>query len=266
MQPAPPLLELALRLRSLRVDHWPDCKLTQGALAKVLGGDEPLSPATVASWENKGAPKLPPRERMLAYAQFFATARSVAAAPRLLPIDSFTDQERAAYQTLRDELIRLHAAARGAPPEQLIVARRSWHFSDSGPVTLVCAQLPEEEVGNLANPANPNYTELLSFGDLDAMVELWGHVRMENPAMKVAYKSAPHVGADDLSGHVVIIGGIGWNDVTRRILDLIRLPLTQKADPAVPTGEIFVARVDSAERRYLPEWSETDPGKLTEDV
>src|SRR6266487_375343 len=79
MQPAPPLLELALRLRNLRIDHWPDSKLTQGALARVLGGDEALSPATVASWENKGAPKLPPRERMLAYAQFFATARSVAA-------------------------------------------------------------------------------------------------------------------------------------------------------------------------------------------
>jgi len=50
MQPAPPaLLELALRLRYLRVEHWPDSKLTQSALARVLGGDEPLSPATVAS-------------------------------------------------------------------------------------------------------------------------------------------------------------------------------------------------------------------------
>ena len=117
MQPAPPaLLELALRLRQLRMDHWPDRKLTQSALAKVLGGDEPLSPATVASWENRAAPKLPPRERMLAYAQFFATARSVAAAPRLLPVDSFSQEERASYETLRDELLRLHAAARGTPP------------------------------------------------------------------------------------------------------------------------------------------------------
>jgi hypothetical protein len=267
MQPAPPaLLELALRLRYLRQEHWPDTKLTQGALAGALGGDAPLSPATVASWESKTAPKLPPRERMLPYAQFFATRRSVAEAPQLLPVDGFTQEERAAYDALRAELLRLHAAARGTAPEQLIVARRSWHFTDTGPVTMVCAHLPEEEAGPLASPANPNYTELLSFGDLDALVELWGHVRMENPAMKVAYKSAPQVAADDLSGHVVIIGGIGWNDITRRILDLTHLPVTQKDDPAVRSGEIFVAEIDGSDRKYLPRWSETDPGKLTEDV
>jgi hypothetical protein len=118
----------------------------------------------------------------------------------------------------------------------------------------------------MADPADPNFTQLLSFGDLDAMVELWGHVRMENQAMDVYYKSAPRVTADDLSGHVVIIGGIGWNDVTRRILSLARLPVTQEADPACETGEIFVVGADSAERRYLPEWSETEPRKLTEDV
>ena len=266
MQPAPPLLELALRLRNLRVDHWPDSKLTQSALARVLGGNEPLSPATVASWENRVAPKLPPRERMLAYAQFFATARSVAAAPRLLPVVSFTDGERAEYEALREELLRLHAAARGMPSEQMVVARRSWHFADPGPVTLVCAQLPAVEAGPLANPANPNYTELLSYGDLDAMVELHGHVRAENPAMGVFFKSAAHVVADDLSGHVVIIGGIGWNDVTRRILNLTKLPVTQKDDPSTLSGEIFIAEIDGKERRYLPTWSETDPGELIEDV
>jgi len=266
MQPAPPaLLELALRLRQLRVDHWPDSKLTQSALAKVLGGDEPLAPATVASWENRAAPKLPPRERMIAYAQFFATPRSVAVAPRLLPVDSFSPEERASYETLRDELLRLHAAARGTPPI-ITVVRRSWHFTDTGPVTLVCAELPAGQSGKLADPAEPNYTELLSFGDLDAMVELHGHVRAENPAMDVYFKSAPHVIADDLSGHVVIIGGIGWNDVTRRILDLTQLPVTQKEDPDVQSGEIFAAKIDGKEQKYLPKWSEIDPGKLIEDV
>jgi hypothetical protein len=266
MQPAPPLLELAFRLRNLRVDHWPDSKLTQGVLAKVLGGDEPLSPATVASWENRSAPKLPPRERMLAYAQFFATARSVAAAPRLLPIDGFTDQEKAAYEALRDELLRLHAAARGTPPEQLIVARRSWHFTDAGPLTLICAQLPKDEAVPLADTANPNYTELLSFGDLDAMVELHGHVRAENPAMEVFFKHAGEVAADDLTGHLVIIGGIGWNDITRRILDLTHLPVAQQEIPEIKTGEIFVTNTAGKEQRYMPSWSRADPPKLIEDV
>lgn len=266
MQPAPPAaLELALRLRQLRAEHWPDSKLTQGVLAKVIGGDEPLSPATVASWENRTAPKLPPRERIMAYSQFFATRRSLESGPHLVPIENFTQVELAAYEELRDELIRLHAAARGTPEDQT-VARRSWHFTDTGPVTLVCAQLPKDETGALADPADPNYTELLSFGDLDAMVELHGHIRAENPAMDVFFKSSPHVAPDDLSGHVILIGGIGWNEVTRRILDLMRLPVTQEEDSAVPSGEIFVAEIDGKERKYLPRWSETDPGKLIEDV
>jgi hypothetical protein len=266
MQPASPASQLATRLRKLRLEHWgPDFKLTQGALGTALGGRDPLSTATIASWENKENPKPPQHKWLLAYAQFFATRRSIAdATPRLVPIESFTPEEQESYDSLSEELLRLRAAVRGEPEQ--VVTRRSWYFTDSGPVTLVCAQLPDEERGTLTNPENPNYTELLSFGDLDAMVELWGHVRMENPTMKVAYVSAPHVAADNLSGHVVIIGGIGWNDVTRRILGLTRLPVTQKDDPDSLSGEIFVAAINGQEKKFLPTWSDTDQNKLIEDV
>ncbi len=61
MQTAPPALaELALRLRQLRQQRWPDVRLTQSALAKALGGEERLAAATVSSWESLTAPKLPP--------------------------------------------------------------------------------------------------------------------------------------------------------------------------------------------------------------
>jgi hypothetical protein len=265
MPPSPAHLQLAVRLRQLRQEQWANSKLTQGDLGKALGGDQPLSVATIASWENRTAPKLPQRERMFAYAQFFATPRSANGAPRLVPLDSFTDEERASYETLLAELLALHDAARGTPPE-LIVAGRSWHFTDSGPLTFVCAQLPASQAVPLADPADPNYTELLSFGDLDAMVELHGHVRAENPAMDVFFKSATRVVADDLSGHVVILGGIGWNDVTRRILDLTQLPVAQRRDPDLESGEIFVAQIDGEDRRYLPSWSHTDPRKLIQDI
>jgi hypothetical protein len=267
MYPAPPaLLELALYLRYLRVERWPDSKLTQSSLAGALGKDTPLSPAAVASWESRTAPKLPPRDRVVSYAQFFATRRSLGPEPALVPQGSFTPEEQAAYKELLDELLRLHSAARGgAAPDAPVAARRSWHFTDSGPLTLVCAQLPKEEASPLADPHNPNYTQLLGFGDLDAMVELHGHVRSENPGMGVFYKAAPGVKADDLSGHVVIIGGIGWNDVTRRLIDLSRLPVRQEEDPAVATGEIFSIQADDGQRTYLPEWS-TETGYLMEDV
>jgi hypothetical protein len=267
VHPAPPaLLELALHLRHLRVEHWPDSKLTQAALAGALGKNEPLSPATVASWESRTAPKLPPRERVVAYAQFFTTRRSLGPEPALVPVDSFTPEEQAAYNGLLEELLRLHSAARGgAAPEEPITARRSWHFTDGGPLTLVCPQLPKEEASRLADPGNPNYTELAGYGDLDAMVELHGHVRAENPGMGVWHKAAPRVVADDLSGHVVVIGGIGWNNVMRRIIDLSRLPVRQEEDPAVTTGEIFLIEADGGQRKYLPEWS-PDTDELMEDV
>jgi hypothetical protein len=52
MQPvSPALLELAQRLRQLREQHWPEARLTQGALANALGGNEQLAAATVSSWE-----------------------------------------------------------------------------------------------------------------------------------------------------------------------------------------------------------------------
>jgi len=267
MQSVPPeQVELALRLRSLRLEKWPDSKLTQGVLATVLGGDEPLSPATVSSWENRSAPKLPPRERILAYAQFFATRRSVEPAPQLVPIESFTPEEQASYETLRDELLRLHAATTGSNQADLIVGRRSWYFTDSGPLTLICAHLPEEQTGPLAKVSDANHTELMSYADLDAMVELHGHVRMENPPMEVFFRSAPNMVADDLTGHLALIGGIAWNDITRWILDQIQLPVIQKEIPAIKTGEIFIARTDDGSREFLPKWSQTDPPELIEDV
>jgi hypothetical protein len=267
VHPAPPaLLELALQLRFLRIEHWADSKLTQSALAVALGQQAPLSSATVASWESRTSPKLPPRERVAAYAQFFATRRSLGPPPTLVPQDSFTPDEQAAHQTLLDKLLRLHSAARGgAVPETPTVARRSWHFADSGPVTLVCARLPEAEAPELADPGNPNYTQLAGFGDLDAMVELHGHLRAENAGMGVFYKGAPDVKADDLSGHVVIIGGIAWNDVTRRLIDLSRLPVRQEEEPGLTTGDIFLTQADEGPQKYLPQWS-PQTGRLMEDV
>jgi hypothetical protein len=248
------------------MEHWPDGKLTQAVLASALGQNVKLSPATVASWESRTAPKLPPRERVVAYAQFFATRRSLGPEVALVPVDSFTPDEQAAHQALLDKLLQLHSAARGgAAPEEPIVARRSWHFADPGPLTIVCAKLPVEEAGKLADPGNPNYTQLAGFGDLDAMVELHGHVRAENSVMGVFYKAAPDVKADDLSGHVAIIGGIGWNDVMKRLIDLSRLPVRQEDDPTLTTGEIFSTQDDEGPRKYRPQWS-AQTGALMEDV
>lgn len=257
------ILELSFYLRRLRLERWPDSKLTQSALARALGDGQPLAPATVASWENKSAPKLPPHDRVLAYAQFFATRRSLdPPEPSLVPVESFTPEERDEYDRLRTELLQLHGAAQGTSGE-LEVTRRSWLFPETAPVTLICPELPEKERPGMAKLGDPNYTQLLSFADLDSMVDLFGHIRAENPLSRVTFKSAPYATPDDLTGHIVIIGGIAWNSVTERILELIRLPVEQRSDPADEFGEIFVTRTDGKERKHLATWSS---GELTEDV
>lgn len=274
MPPAKPgLSELAFRLRQLRMERWPGTRLTQATLAKALGGDEPLAPATVASWENRNQPKLPPPDRLMAYAQFFATRRSIAGSrPALVPVDSFTAEEQDEYEKLRDQLLHLHAAATGSTPElEGPPAPRSWLFDDEGPATIVCAELTDVDMSPMARREAPNYTQLLSFADLDAMVELFGHVRSENPDMPVRFRSAPNVAPDDLSGHLVIIGGLGLNPMALRLLqdfpELTRLPVTQREDNAIdPYGEFFVTDIDGQEQLHLARWGDENFSELLEDV
>jgi hypothetical protein len=245
-------------------------RLTQAALAKALSGEEPLAPATVSSWESPVGPKVPPRSRLTAYARFFSTRRSVEAEPQLLSFQSLTEDEKAACAKLEAELLELRAAAR-KPPLTEEVPVKSWHFSGIGPVTIVCAQLPSYLTGSLASPADPNYTELQSFADLDALVELHGHIRAENPAMEVIFKASSQVMPDDLTGHVILLGGIAWSMVTERLSEMVSLPVKQVSDPEVTSGDIFTVEVDGRSRRFLPKWRhnngrDSDKTELVEDV
>ena len=166
MQPAPPaVLQLAQRLRQLRQQRWPDARLTQDKLAKAFSVEENLAAATVSSWESLNSPKLPPRHRLLAYARFFATPRSVEGDPKLLALEELTPDEKSAYKKLETELLRLRGAASGESPEEEIAFSRSWHFADTGRVTFICAQLPSDQTGPLGEPSDPNYTELQTYAD-----------------------------------------------------------------------------------------------------
>lgn len=261
---SPAQQRLALRLRELREQHWPGVRVTQAMLAAAFGD---IAPPTVSSWESTTAPKVPPRERLLAYARFFATQRSVEGKdPRLLPLDSLSDDEKAACRTLEKELLSLRDDASGSARRIEVPAGRSWRFSDPGPLTIVCAQLPDSVTGLFANPLDPNYTELQSFADLDALIELHGHVRAENPGMDVFFKASPMVAPDDLSGHVILLGGVAWNAITERLSQMTVLPVRQVVDPDVKTGEVFVADVNGKEHKFLPRWSDAAQPALTEDV
>lgn len=272
---SPALSQLAARLRELREESWRDYRLTQAMLATALADGDSLASATVSSWESQAAPKLPPQERLIAYARFFATRRSIEGGkPHLVPLDSLTDEENAAREALEDELLALRERTLHPPrdttarpmPMEGVLPQRLWQFGE-GPVNIVCAQLPEDEAGVLADPSHPNYTELRRFADLDSMVELHGHLCRENPEMGVYFKASTGVVPDDLSGHVVLLGGIAWNEITDILSEMTVLPVRQVRDPAVESGEIFVADVEGGEQKFLPKWrNEEERTNLRSDV
>ena len=265
MHPASPAArQLAQRLRQLRQQQWPDARLTQEKLAAAFNEEEPLAPVTVSSWESLTSPKVPPRHRLLAYARFFATQRSVEADPRLLPYGELTPEEKIAYKKLETELLRLRSLASG--DEEEIAFSKSWHFADNGRVTFVCAQLPSEETGPLADPSSPNFTELQAYADLDALMELHGHIRAENPLITVHYRIPAEVKADDLTGHLILLGGVVWNEITERLSEMARLPIRQFAHPDLLSGEIFLADVDGQEKEFWPKWANAGRTVLAEDV
>jgi hypothetical protein len=267
VQPAPPAaLQLARRLRQLRQQHWPDVGLTQDKLAKAFSAEEAVAAATVSSWESLNLPKLPPRRRLLAYARFFATPRSVDPKPKLLPLEQFTAEEMAAYKKLEAELLGLRRAASGESPDEGIGFSRSWHFDDAGLVTIFCAQLPEDKIGPFGKPSDPNYTELHTYADVDALWELTGHIRAENPQITVHHRIPPEVEPDDLTGHVILLGGVVWNEIAGRLAEMAQLPVRQVTDAKLPSGDIFIAVEEGEERQFWPRWMDDDGGLLAEDV
>jgi len=252
MQPASPAaLNLAQRLRQLR-QLWPQARLTQDKIAAAFSEEESLAAATVSSWESLKSPKLPPPHRLQAYARFFATQRSVAGQPRLLPLDQLTPDETRAYQALEAELMALRSSASRGTPEAEPTFSRSWYFPDTGPITFVCAQLPEDVRGQFGDPADLNYTELQTYADIDALIELHGHIRAENPSATVHWRTPPSVKPDDLSGHLILLGGVVWNEITGRLTEMAKLPVMQ-VDKELGSGEIFVAEVDGEQREFWPQ-------------
>lgn len=262
--PTPAEVRLAQRLRQLREE----ARLTQAALAAAFAEEQPVGPAAISSWENARRPSPPPEWRLEPYARFFATARSWQDHPRLIPADEMTAEEMRRKRELEAELLHLWHGARGPQTHLVTASARYWFFDDAGPLTVICPDAPPEAAGPLAAPTDPNYTQLHAYGDLDALIELHGHIRAENaPTYGVFFKLASQVRADDLSGHVVLLGGIAWNDITKRLSNyLTQLPVRQIVDEKVKTGEVFSVGTGTGERRFYPVWAPGDETELTEDV
>ncbi len=232
MQPEPSLA-LAQRLRTLREE----AHLTQEQLAKVLS----VSAPAVSSWENRS--KVPPVNRLGTYARFFATPRSMEGHTlRQLADDELTEDETAERKRLEAELIQLREAAMGPvgaaesarSPQPTAPAAGTWYFPDRAPVTIVCARLPErlQSPTSFTDPQSPDYIDAYTYADLDAMIELFGHVRAVNPANLVRFRRSSELVEDDYTTHLVMLGGVDMNDITAELLDFFDLPVRQVSNNA----------------------------------
>jgi transcriptional regulator with XRE-family HTH domain len=233
---------LPQRLRELRQQRFPRRRLTQRELATALGGAEPLSVALISSWESDDKPVTPPPHRIEAYARFFATERSVDGTPHLLSLDDLTAEERDHYDRLKDSLEDLGRAAEPvdararAQPVRIPLAAPldeigggQWFFTDRRPVTIVVARLPDDFIERMpyTQARDPDYVRLYSYADLDALFELYGHIRAVNPGSRVNIRTPQDLSSDDLSAHLVVLGGVDWNALSRDVSQATHLPVRQ---------------------------------------
>ncbi|MFI5692163.1 hypothetical protein ACIA58_10015 [Kribbella sp. NPDC051586] len=246
--PSPEAVRLARRLRELRESQ----RLTQKDLSHALSSDTRVAVATISSWESQTNPKLPPEERLRSYALLFTKA--VVPAGTTLPREQdLSAAERERFNSLHRELIGLRDGIRQQATSSPVGGSYTFDF-ESGPITLICPEAPVDGRSPLAEEDNPNYTRLYRYADLDALIEMWGHVRASNPELRAHHQVPSEVTADHLSGHLILLGGVAWNQVTGRLLRVLdQLPIRQMTVEDLADGEIFRSRDG---REYRPLWEE----------
>lgn len=172
-----------------------------------------------------------------------------------------TEQARSG-RTHRDELFtQLDALRLSADRGD---RRGLWSFPAGERVVLVVGQL-ENMTHQYASERDPNYTRALSHADLDALIELHGHVRAVNPASDVHWRRSDELDdIDHLSGHLVVLGGPGLNERLQQILLGTTLPIVQSEHPDVENGEVFY--VEGHSEPVLPTFAGRGTPRLTRDV
>lgn len=263
-QPTPEARRLAARLRGLR-EHGVK-RLTQGELGQALGGDEALSTATISMWENPASGRLPPTQRLEAYARLYCTPRSFESGEgvvRMLDVAELTAEERDRMEELREELLDLresvvpHGTASVSDEPQSM-----WHFPDGSRITLVCDRLPpERRRPQSADDSILNYVRLADLADLDTLVDIYGAIRAYNPRSRVVIKAAQDLTDRDVQNHLVLIGGMVWDAVTPWFSRIFPIPI-EPGDPG-ERGAIIVKAPGGEELEF--KYALADD-KLVEDV
>lgn len=215
-------MALGARLRELRTTAFRR-SVRQTELAEALD----IGNTSISGWENDT--KVPGDDRLQKIATFYAAPRSLDP-PRVLRDEELDELERSRRDALLEELIMLRGGQDDSP-------RNPWHFPDGAPVRIICGATDQADRPRFASGLNHNYMALSAYADQDALVELFGHVRSENPLADVQYELAGRLESDDMQAHLVILGNIGWvqHGAISRLASLPVKPVHQKG----LDGEVF---------------------------
>jgi transcriptional regulator with XRE-family HTH domain len=259
-QPSIPARRLAERLRALRDQEH----LTQKQLARILGGSDPLSIATISLWEKPGSGRLPPPERLETYARLFCTSRSFDGdRPRLLRSGELTEQERARATELYDELIALRERAQSTNDSVPARSQRSaiWHFTDPMAVSIVCSDAVEPPP--YAKDTHLNYSRYARYADLDALVEVFGQVKADNPERMIRILPTARLAQDFALNHLILIGGAA-SDAASLFAQNIPLPAVEAIPGTDPVTHLFKCTVGEETRKFRS--TRDDEEALVQDV
>jgi hypothetical protein len=203
--------------------------------------------------------------RLNAYAALFATPRSFDEDPgHLISPQDMTDEERRAMGQMKQELMGLRNGAMRAvaatpdrdQADEISVSLSSgpWRFEDGNEITIVCAEWPPTMLEKIPHTSvdDPEYIELLTYSELDSMVELYGHLRAANPTNQVNFRTASKLVPDDYTSHFVSLGGVDWNVATRWALRELELPVRQIADWDTEGGLYFEVDESGAVTKHRP--------------
>jgi transcriptional regulator with XRE-family HTH domain len=256
-QPSIPARRLAERLRDLREQEH----LTQKQLARVVGGSETMSIATISLWEKPGSDRLPPAQRLATYARLFCTSRSFDGdRPRLLSPGELTEQERERETELYDELIALRARAQSTNVDVTSKGPRSalWHFPDPIAVSIVCSDAKESPP--YAQSSHLNYSRYARYADLDTLLAVYGQVKADNPARMIRILHTERLAQDFALNHLILIGGAaaGYFEPD------IPLPIAEEIPGTDPVTHLFRGTVGQEQREFTS--ARDDEGNLVQDV
>jgi len=253
-QPSIPARRLAERLRDLRERE----NLTQKQVARVLGGSDPLSIASVSLWEKPGSDRLPPAQRLAAYARLFCTSRSFDGdEPRLLSPDELTEQERDQETELYNELVGLRERAQSTNFPAPVRGQRSalWHFPDPIAVSIVCSDAVEPP--SYAQASHLNYSRYARYADLDALVAVYGQVKADNPERMIRILPTDRLVQDFALNHLILIGG----KTADLFMQDIPLPVPEEIPGADPVTHLFRCKVGEETREFRSVWNDETLGQ-----